>query len=65
MNAQGGRTSTGFGGARYRITPLKAFDAGERARAVATVLEALAQAKTAGLEPAAVTQAIALANLEG
>jgi hypothetical protein len=36
------------------MRPLQAFDAGGSARAVATLIEALAKAKEAGLSPEAV-----------
>lgn len=42
------------------LEPLQAFDAGGRARAFATTINALAQAKTAGLDPSAVANALAL-----
>ena len=37
------------------LTPLQAFDQGGSARAVATLVQAAAQAKEAGLDPAALT----------
>jgi hypothetical protein len=36
------------------LTPLKAFDQGGSARAVATLVQAMAQAKEAGLDPSSV-----------
>lgn len=39
------------------MTPLAAFDAGGSARAVATLVQAAAQAKEAGLDPAVVASA--------
>ncbi len=42
--------------------PLQAFDAGGRARALATIVEALATAKQAGIAPADVNAALTLVN---
>lgn len=44
------------------MRPLQAFDAGGRARAAATVIEALVAAKAAGLDPAAVQVALGLVS---
>ncbi|MFW5654756.1 MAG: hypothetical protein ACOCYW_03795, partial [Roseicyclus sp.] len=44
------------------LRPVQAFDAGGRARAAATMIEALAAAKTAGLDPAQVDAAPSLVN---
>lgn len=44
------------------MRPLQAFDAGGRARALATIVEALARAKEAGLSPGDVGQALSLVD---
>ena len=44
------------------LRPLQAFDAGGRARALATIVEALARAKEAGLAPGDVGQALELVD---
>ncbi|MBL3571950.1 phage portal protein [Rhodovulum sp. BSW8] len=44
------------------LRPLQAYDAGGRARAAATVIEALAAAKAAGLDPAETDKALTLVN---
>jgi len=45
------------------LRPIQAFDAGGRARAISTMVAALAQAKTAGLAPGDLAAAMALVNL--
>ncbi len=47
------------------LTPLQAFDQGGSARAVATLIQAAAQAKEAGLDPAVVASAFARMDWEG
>ncbi|MCB1463134.1 MAG: phage portal protein [Nitratireductor sp.] len=44
------------------LRPVQAFDAGGRARALSTIVEALAKAKEAGLAPGAVNDALTLVN---
>lgn len=44
------------------MRPVQAFDAGGRARALATIIEALAKAKEAGLAPGDVNAALTLVN---
>ena len=44
------------------MRPLQAFDSGNRARSAATVIDALAAAKAAGLDPAQVDMALSLVN---
>lgn len=44
------------------LRPVQAYDVGGRARALATIVEALARAKEAGLSPAEVNQAETLVN---
>ena len=44
------------------LRPLQAFDAGGRARAAAGIVQALAQAKEAGLDPATVSRAFAMVD---
>lgn len=44
------------------MRPAQAFDAGGRARAMATIVQALVQAKEAGLEPAALNAALTTVN---
>lgn len=44
------------------MRPLQAFDSGNRARSAATVIEALAAAKAAGLDPEQVEMALSLVN---
>ncbi|WP_231493275.1 hypothetical protein [Paracoccus pantotrophus] len=41
------------------VRPMQAYDHGGKARAVATMLQAMAQAKEAGLDPATVKDALA------
>lgn len=44
------------------MRPIQAFDAGGRARAAATMIEAFAAAKAAGLDPAQIDAALSLVN---
>jgi hypothetical protein len=44
------------------LRPVQAYDAGGRARALATIVQALAQAKEAGLSPGDVGSALTLVN---
>jgi hypothetical protein len=44
--------------------PLQAFDAGGRARAAATIIGALADAKEAGLDPATIAKAFSQVDWE-
>jgi hypothetical protein len=44
------------------MRPVQAFDVGGRARALSTIIEALARAKEAGLEPAALNAALTQVN---
>jgi hypothetical protein len=44
------------------LRPVQAFDAGGRARALATIVQALAQAKEAGLAPGDMNAALTLVN---
>ncbi|MCO5157481.1 MAG: phage portal protein [Aquamicrobium sp.] len=44
------------------MRPVQAFDVGGRARALSTIIEALARAKEAGLEPAALNGALTTVN---
>lgn len=44
------------------MRPVQAFDVGGRARALSTIIEALARAKEAGLEPAALNAALTTVN---
>jgi len=44
------------------MRPLQAYDAGDRARALATIIEAMARAKEAGLTPGDVGQALSLVD---
>lgn len=44
------------------LRPIQAYDAGGRARAAATIIQALAQAKEAGLSPGDVGSALTLVN---
>ena len=44
------------------LRPLQAFDAGCRARALATIIEAMVAAKAGGLAPGDVGQALALVD---
>jgi hypothetical protein len=46
------------------MSPLQAFDAGSRSGAFATVVTALAQAKEAGLDPGAISDALAKVDWE-
>ena len=46
------------------IRPLQAYDAGGRARAMATIVDALGRAKEAGIDPAAITGALRLVGWE-
>lgn len=46
------------------LRPLSAYDAGGRARAMSTIVGALAEAKEAGIDPAAVTGALRLVGWE-
>ena len=46
------------------IRPLQAYDPGGRARAVATIVGALAEAKAAGIDSAAITGALRLVGWE-
>jgi hypothetical protein len=46
------------------IKAMRAFDEGGRSRALAAIVSALAEAKTAGLDPAAVAQAMRIVDLE-
>jgi hypothetical protein len=56
--------SAKFGGKVFIdvMRPLQAFDAGNRARSAGSIISALAEAKTAGLEPSQVDAALALVN---
>ena len=44
------------------MRPLQAYDVGGRARALSTIIKALAEAKTAGIAPADLNQALTLVN---
>ena len=44
------------------MRPVQAFDAGGRARALSTIVEALAKAKEAGLAPGDMNAALTLVN---
>lgn len=44
------------------MRPVQAFDAGGRARALSTIVEALARAKEAGIDPAALNAALTIVN---
>lgn len=47
------------------VRPLQAYDAGGRARAVSTIIEAMARAKEAGLAPGDLAAALRLVDWEG
>ena len=44
------------------LRPVQAFDAGGRARALTTIVEAMAKAKEAGLSPGDMNAALTLVN---